>query len=659
MVKDQTSRFADEVEYTKEDNPQFQGRFIHTFQFKAAPSNNFIRIEELPYGLHDMEVLGFGQTFGRSNGLVGAWDLWDKEKRFRSRDGRVYGGFDATKVAQDWRVQESESFLAGPSDICVSETTCGDGLEVQCIEDLYSFDRSTRNFCDASCEDIAEPILRLFCLLDTERTGLNFWACKNSSRNTIINESIPRACPGGCRVDSTNQKFYIEEIDKKRDCLWAIEEPKRVKFRCNLPEVALNCCQSCCSACVGDAAGEGSFSVLELGIEATCEWAASEDPATRCSYESVIKNCCETCASAVPSDNPSTLPSTIPSFLPTLSPSLISDAPSSIPSIFPSSMPSQHPTDFPTATPTSPPSETPSRIFSASPSSKPSQVPSDLPSKAPTDLPTQSPTKRPTKNPTKSPTSAPSENPSSTPSESPSALPSSFPSSYPTEVPSSIPSLIPSMQPTSQPSANPTSIPSVIPSNLPSREPSVKPTRSPELVPSPSAFPSANPSTSPSSTTIPSTTPSLSPSSAPSTMPPTQDPSEKPSVVPSTAPSLSPVPTQSATCNNAGFIDSSIKFVYLNLCWVAELKEGGVLAADFTDNDCSNPEFTKTAVFSNYNVNATNFVPGTLGWSGTFVFREDSSASTGNTNATVGPSSIWNVDELTFVIHWQVQSCEI
>ena len=89
---------------------------------------------------------------------------------------------------------------------------------------------------------------------------------------------------------------------------------------------------------------------------------------------------------------------------------------------------------------------------------------------------------------------------------------------------------------------------------------------------------------------IPSTSPSLEPSYAPtlleSSMPtqiPTSAPSMTPSNLPTSAPSKAPNDTVApsnalVSCPTQNFLGTAIKFVFINLCWKAELFENGVLA---------------------------------------------------------------------------------
>ena len=130
-----------------------------------------------------------------------------------------------------------------------------------------------------------------------------------------------------------------------------------------------------------------------------------------------------------------------------------------------------------------------------------------------------------------------------------------------------------------------------------------------------------------------------------------------PSLAPTQGPTVSAVPTQGATCP---FPTTDLKFVFLNLCWVAEFTNGGYLAADFTRaNDCSTTiPFTKSAKFSTFDSSSNTFTAGPLGWSGSIVIREDSSVvTTGAANAVVGHTSVWDTASLTFVLNLNVLSC--
>lgn len=192
MVINNLASHTKEVQYSVAENTRLPGRMVHKFQFLGFPTDNFIRVEELPYGLHNIDVKGFGRTFGGSSGFVGAWDRWSQEPRVLLRDGTLTGGYDTTSIAISWRVRNNESFLNNPSDVCVSESPCGPGQEIECVED-NDFDRGRSlqlDECGDSCDKILDPLLRLFCKEDVKITGYTFWACQNAYVEPIVNESI-------------------------------------------------------------------------------------------------------------------------------------------------------------------------------------------------------------------------------------------------------------------------------------------------------------------------------------------------------------------------------------------------------------------------------------------------------------------------------------
>lgn len=415
MTIDNIDSHKDVIQYTFRENPRLAGKFIHKFQFTIVSNDNFIQIEELPYGLHNIEVKGFGATFGGSSGFVGSWDRWSDKPRVVMRDGKLYSGFDASRIARSWKVIENESILEDPSDVCANQVDCGPDKDVLCVEDLNNFRFSEADECTTSCDDIADPTMRVFCELDVKETPYAFWACQNSYTAPIINESIPPSCPLNCVGDATTEKFFIEAVGGRRDCFWAIRDPAKTAQRCGFKEVAENCCNSCCASCQGDAIGDGTFLIPELdNITKDCAWAGDQegDPRTRCAIITVLKNCCSTCAAAVPSESPSITPTNAPIPLESSFPTEVESIP---PSFFESGEPSQSPTYLPTKHPSQHPSEQPTGMHSDSPSQYPSP----------------SPTRRPTKYPTKFPIKSPTMTPSISPSLKPSQLPSSSPSDYP------------------------------------------------------------------------------------------------------------------------------------------------------------------------------------------------------------------------------------
>ena len=90
----------DIVQHTFEVNDAIPGKRMHKFQFTSVSDDNFIRVEELPYGLHNIEVKGVGGTFGGSKGLIGSRDRWSQSPPFQLRDGSNYLAYDASKVAK-------------------------------------------------------------------------------------------------------------------------------------------------------------------------------------------------------------------------------------------------------------------------------------------------------------------------------------------------------------------------------------------------------------------------------------------------------------------------------------------------------------------------------------------------------------------------------
>ncbi len=392
-----------DVQHTWEENQNLAGKYIHKFQFLMAPTDNYIRVEELPFGLHNVDIKGFGATFGQSSGMVGEWGLWDENTRVKLRNEKLYDGFDATKVAKSWRVLPNESILSSPSDVCAADAPCGPGRAVQCVEDLNTFrkNRGERNedSCESTCDDIEDATARLFCAEAERLTGFSFWGCTNAFINPITVES---QCPLDCVGDATRGPFFIESIGDQKDCLWAVWDPAKKAKRCSIPEVAINCCESCCASCEGDAAGTDRFLIPELNKKKTCKWVERNDPVLRCSLQSVLRMCCETCAKAIPSLAPSIHPSLSvpPSVLPT---GVISASPSLMFSTHPSLFLSHEPSAFPTKSPTLSPSFRPTKQPSRSPSHAPSVVPSSLPSLIHSQHPSDSPSASPSLNPSNYP----------------------------------------------------------------------------------------------------------------------------------------------------------------------------------------------------------------------------------------------------------------
>ena len=100
---------------------------------------------------------------------------------------------------------------------------------------------------------------------------------------------------------------------------------------------------------------------------------------------------------------------------------------------------------------------------------------------------------------------------------------------------------------------------------------------------------------------------------------------------------------------------STIKFPFLNFCWQAELFENGTLAADFSDSDCSNSNFTSAAVFSIFNSTSNShvsFVPGDQPWNGYLDLRTSSNV----TQTNVGASE-WVVSDYFFKLQIFLTSC--
>ena len=175
MVVDNISSHSSDVKYSIDQRSN--GFNIHTFQFVGATNgDNYIKIEENPYGLHNIQIKGFGKTFGGSRGMIGAWNRWDAYPRLEMRKGWLYYGYDAVTVAKSWNVGFHESLFGTPSSICESEYPCGPGLELECYEDMYMFGSQNRQQqCSLTCDDIENPRLRMFCKQDVALTGYDFW----------------------------------------------------------------------------------------------------------------------------------------------------------------------------------------------------------------------------------------------------------------------------------------------------------------------------------------------------------------------------------------------------------------------------------------------------------------------------------------------------
>ena len=329
------AEFKDRVTYSSWKNVVDDRFNVHKFEFDdngmKIGQGNFIRVEETAHGLHNVEISGFGGLFRGSRGVWGAWNLWKELNRIELRygNGEVYDGSSSINVFKNWQLGNGESFLNDKSDICEATIECGPTHQVQCVEDLNQFllsnapdQRSLQNedTCDAECDDITHPLLRMFCKRDVEITGYNFWACQNAYNDPIIDQTDPPSCPSDCKNDAATGKFFIGAESRSHSCDWAIKFPKLREERCMLPEVALNCCRTCCSSCTEDAAGDEEFMIEELDFERSCDWVLKKSTQYRCSLDSVSRMCCRTCADALPSTSPSLMLSNAPS-MPTPSPS--------------------------------------------------------------------------------------------------------------------------------------------------------------------------------------------------------------------------------------------------------------------------------------------------------------------------------------------------
>ncbi len=307
MTIDNTSDFSTVFTYTKKtktSTSSYAGDYIHEFHFLGAPSGtkNYIKIEEWKFGLHNIEINGYGSTFGDSVGAFGAWNRYDMGKPYLLRNGEVYDDFEIFDVIESWKVLPSESILDEPSDICTASAACGDGPdELPCVDDNAYRARGLRGLqvtgsCDKTCDDLTTPLEKEMCEIDVSLSGMTDWACQEAYINPIIYDT--KICPDSCRGDATTEKFPIANlfVGKRKTCEWAIRRPELKENRCSRAEVALNCCASCCSECVGDAAGTEKFLIPELGKRRTCDWAVRKAPKERCAIDTVARMCCESCA---------------------------------------------------------------------------------------------------------------------------------------------------------------------------------------------------------------------------------------------------------------------------------------------------------------------------------------------------------------------------
>ena len=303
MIIDNTVNFQNILTYTqkpKQSYSTYAGDYIHEFNFLGAPAgkDNLMKIEEWKYGLYNIEIKGYGSTFGGSVGAFGAWNRYNEENRFILRgSGDVYYGNAIFDVIESWKVKACESILDEPSDICTSSSSCGGAGEFPCIESgAYRARELQTGFCDKTCDDLTTPLEKQMCKIDVALSGTTDWACQEAYTDPIIYDS--EICPSSCKGDVTTEKFPIANlfVGFRKKCEWAIRRPELKENRCSRPEVALNCCASCCSECAGDAAGTAQFLIPELGRRRTCDWAGRKSPNIRCAIDTVARMCCETCA---------------------------------------------------------------------------------------------------------------------------------------------------------------------------------------------------------------------------------------------------------------------------------------------------------------------------------------------------------------------------
>ena len=131
-----------------------------------------------------------------------------------------------------------------------------------------------------------------------------------SKRPSEVPSAAPSSCPSDCYGDAETNWFSIAGQSKRRKCSWA-SNPKHKEKRCQMPEVALNCCKTCCASCVGDAAGKDNFIIYNPKREFNCAWVA-EDAHRWCAEDSVAIKCCKTCSDALATSYPSSVPSFAP-----------------------------------------------------------------------------------------------------------------------------------------------------------------------------------------------------------------------------------------------------------------------------------------------------------------------------------------------------------
>jgi hypothetical protein len=123
------------VDYKVKPHANYTGLKIHEFHIKKPieADNNYIKIEELPLGLYNVQTVGSSLTFKGSLGFVGSWDNWNSLPRVVLRNRTLYEGNSAAEVAKSWRLKDSENFLNEPSDICRRTPTCGPNITVECF----------------------------------------------------------------------------------------------------------------------------------------------------------------------------------------------------------------------------------------------------------------------------------------------------------------------------------------------------------------------------------------------------------------------------------------------------------------------------------------------------------------------------------------------
>ena len=126
-----------------------------------------------------------------------------------------------------------------------------------------------------------------------------------------------------------------------------------------------------------------------------------------------------------------------------------------------------------------------------------------------------------------------------------------------------------------------------------------------------------------------------------------------PSIAPTDAPSFA------ATCSIVSFIGQEYKVPFADkaktACYRFQLKVGGTVSVDLTDETCTNSSFTVSAVLALYDGvvdNSVVFIPGALGWSGELSVKEDSTA----TSDTFQIISL-EQQKKTFAVNLVVPSC--